>query len=88
MLESKDHRQIYDGSAAFHLKFLKGICRSRCRNFKWAALPVSGLERVNFQPGAIQEKLRAQAYCRRIVVASESRIFLKRAQDDQSIEAA
>jgi hypothetical protein len=32
--------------------------------------------------------LRAQAYCRRIVVASESRIFLKRAQDDQSIEAA
>jgi hypothetical protein len=84
MLESKDHRQIYDGSAAFHLKFLKGICRSRCRNFKWAALPVSGLERVNFQPGAIQEKLRTQAYCRRIVVASESRIFRKRAaQGDQ-----
>jgi acyl-CoA thioesterase-1 len=23
----------------FHLKFLNGICRSRCRNFKWAALP-------------------------------------------------
>jgi acyl-CoA thioesterase-1 len=22
----------------FHLKFLNGICRSRCRNFKWAAL--------------------------------------------------
>ena len=22
----------------FHLKFLDGICRLRCRNFKWAAL--------------------------------------------------
>ena len=24
----------------FHLKFLDGICRLRCRNFKWAALAI------------------------------------------------
>jgi hypothetical protein len=30
----------------FHLKFLNGICRLCCRNFKWAALGINGVATV------------------------------------------
>jgi hypothetical protein len=30
----------------FHLKFLNGICRFWCRNFKWAALGIKGVATV------------------------------------------
>src|ERR1700679_3474457 len=34
----------------FHLKFLNGICRLQCRNFKWAAL---GLNKVTVAISAL-----------------------------------
>src|SRR5581483_12116694 len=36
--KSQGHKQIYNSSAAFHLKFLNRIRHLRRRNFKWAAL--------------------------------------------------
>jgi hypothetical protein len=35
-----------DLAPLFHLKFLDGVCRLWCRNFKWAALGIIDVAKV------------------------------------------